>query len=232
MANTKKIGFVAWDQVEQPKRNFDSAYDNILKFEKGENTIRILTRPAAKYVHQGIKFDPNEVGYGSRVDCSADDSCPACLMGDVAKKKYIFGVIDRKSQSYKLIEISSFLADQIKKFVNNEHYGPVERYDIVITKDPTAPPAGHYSPLPLPPKELSAADLEIRKNIDLDQIKNLCTPPTNAKVQERLDKARAKKQEQSKQKPGPVVKQTKPEVQVSQEDLQALDESMEFPSVN
>jgi len=189
MANTT-FGEVSWDEESsgggEKKSN---AKDTFLRLEDGSNVVRLLTRPHQYLVHKGIKRE-NDKGYGQKVSCSiANGSCTLCDQGLKPSQRWFLGVIDRKTSSYKILDISWQVFSQIKKLAKStEVWGDPLKYDLDIVVDRNGGPTGYYSVQPRPHKPLSAADQQIRDNADLEDLKRRVVPPTPEVVAKRVEK--------------------------------------------
>jgi len=208
--NTNKYGLVSWDDVEFPPKNNGKSFqkDEYMKLQNGDNFMRIVTKPAQYKVHTW-KTSPNAPGFGDKVYCSFDlhGKCACCetmveiekkdgkkiKVPNQPKKRWWIGVIDRRDQRYKLIDISENVFKMIQDYSREEDYGAPERYDINIKMDKNAPPAKYYTVLAKVPKPMSPADLEIKAGADLERLAAKCTPPTPEQVVARMNALRAKK---------------------------------------
>lgn len=189
MANTT-FGEVSWDEEssgggEKKSNNKDT----FLRLDDGSNVVRLITRPHQYLVHKGIKRE-NDKGYGQKVNCSmANGSCTLCEQGMKPNQRWLLGVIDRKTSSYKILDISWQVFSQIKKLAKNtEVWGDPLKYDLDIVVDKNGGPTGYYSVQPRPHKPLSAADQQIRDNADLEDLKRRVVPPTPDVVAKRVEK--------------------------------------------
>jgi hypothetical protein len=163
-----------------------------LRLGEGSNEIRLVTAPFQYLVHK-IKKDPNDKkDFGQKVLCSQlNGSCPACLEGDKAKPRWFYGVISRKDNTYKILDISFAVFDKIRKLARNtQRWGDPTKYDIDIVVDKTGGPTGYYSVQPIAKEPLSAADQQLKDNADTDDLKRRCTPLMPEQVQAKMDKIR------------------------------------------
>lgn len=169
------------------KKNTNSK-DLFLRLDEGSNEMRLITQPFQYLVHKYKK--DGDTGFGQKVQCSAiHGSCPLCAMGDKAKPRWLLGVISRKTNSYKILDISFAVFSQIRKYAKNaQRWGDPTKYDIDITVDKNGGATGYYSVQAIPKEPLSAADQVIKDSADLDDLKRRVTPPTPDKVQGRIDK--------------------------------------------
>jgi hypothetical protein len=188
--STQVYGEVSWESdLGFDKKNTNSK-DLFLRLDEGTNEVRLITQPFQYLVHK-IKKDPeNPKDYGSKVQCSAiHGSCPCCATGDKAKPRWLLGVISRKDQTYKILDISYAVFSQIRKYAKNvQRFGDPTKYDINIEVDKNGGATGYYSVQALNKDPLTAADQAIKDSVNMDDLKRRVTPPTPADVQKRIDK--------------------------------------------
>lgn len=167
--------------------NKTSNKDIWMKLDNGSNEMRLLTKPYPYFCHTYKK--EGDPGYGQKINCSKiNGSCPLCDAGDKAKKRYLVGVLDRRTNAFKILDISSKIYDDLKKLNANKHWGDPLKYDISIEKDKNAPPASYYAVQPLSKSPLSAEDQLVRDDAPLDILVEKTTPPTPEYVQQRIDR--------------------------------------------
>lgn len=229
--NTKnQFGATSWD-IDTGSNNFkkDNVKDLYLRLEQGSNVVRIITKPHEYLVHQ-FKVAGTE-GWGVRVLSSkfhGEDCLEQPPYNLKAKRRWLCGVIDRKTQAYKLLDISKSVFDGVRELVRDSDYGPTENYDIDIKVDKNGGATGYYKIVPKPAKPLSPSDLEIKQNIDFDDLKRRCTPPEPAAMRARVAAIIAKAN-------GGVVANKPVEAastqQVSNQNEENSDD-FDFPSVN
>lgn len=183
----QKYGEVSWGDV--PSENVPSREnrDSFLRLEKGSNVLRVITSPFQYTVHRYKK--EGDPGFGQRVMCSqANGSCALCALGDKPKRRWLLGVIDRKTKSYKILDIGISVFKAIQQLTRDDEWGEPIKYDIDIKVDPNGGATNYYNVMPKIPKPLSADDIQIKDMLDVEELKRRCLPPTPDKVQERLDK--------------------------------------------
>lgn len=164
--------------------------DLFLRLAKGSNELRLVTAPFQYLVHK-VKKDPtNPKDFGQKVGCSQlHGSCPLCDAQDKAKPRWFYGVIDRKTGTYKVLDVSFAVFSAIRKLARNTaRWGDPTKYDIDIIVDPDGSPMSYYSVQPISKEPLSATDQQLKDNADLDDLKRRCTPPTLEQLQRRIDK--------------------------------------------
>lgn len=184
------FGEVSWSDDVFPgdgKKNTNSK-DLFLRLDEGPNELRLLTKPFQYFVHKYKK--EGDAGFGQKVHCSAiHGSCPLCATGDKAKPRWLLGVISRKTNTYKILDISFAVFSAIRKYAKNPKFGDPTKYDINVEVDKNGGATGYYSVQALPKEPLSAADQVIKdKDVDEDDLKRRVTPPTADLVQKRIDK--------------------------------------------
>lgn len=186
-------GEISWEDdfgsnSEEKKVN---SKDLFLRLESGDNVVRLVTKPFQYIVHKGVKKDGDK-GFGQKVSCSNPDgkgSCPVCDLGLKATTRWFLGVIDKKTTSYKVLDISYQVYNQIRKLARNTKiWGDPEKYDLNIIVDKNGGPTGYYSVQPNPHKDLTPAELQVKEKVDVEDLKRRVMPPTVEVVQRRLDK--------------------------------------------
>ena len=120
--SNQKFGTTTWDEETGNKRGQqgDKKRDVFMRLGDGSNPVRVITKPhlylSHKYKEEG------DAGYGDKIMCSAPlhKSCPLCDRKDRAKKRWFVGVIDRKTNTYKILDISVTIYDQLKTLNRSE----------------------------------------------------------------------------------------------------------------
>lgn len=183
-----KHGEMSWTDttVDGSKK---SGKDSFLRLNQGSNVVRLLTLPHAYYQHKHII--PGGKKYGYRINCADPEhrtTCPVCKAGsDKAKRRWFLGVIDRKTNTYKILDIGFAVFKAVQLLAKDDDWGDPSRYDIDIVVDPNGGPANYYAVVAKPPKPLSAADLLIKEENTSEVLDRRAAPPTPEKVQEKLD---------------------------------------------
>lgn len=160
-----------------------------LRLEEGSNVVRLVTQPHQYITHKSVK-KVGDKGFGQKVGCSTvHGSCPLCEKGLKAGPRWLLGVIDRKTNTFKILDISYQVFSQIRKYARNVAvWGDPQKYDIDIVVDKNGGPTGYYAVQPIPHKPLSAADQKIKDDADVEELKRKVTAPSPEIVQKRLDK--------------------------------------------
>jgi hypothetical protein len=159
--------------------------DRFLKLKPGSNLIRVLTAPYQYYQHK-YKFE-GEKGFGHRIPCSAKfGSCPVCAKGDKPKKRWYLGVIDRSSNSYKILDVSWSVLSDIQTYAQDADWGNPIEYDFDIVVNPHGGPQNYYKAVAKPKRPLSATDLVQKEQVNIEYLESRCAPPDPSKVEERF----------------------------------------------
>lgn len=183
------FGEVSWtDDSFNGDKKATNSRDLFLRLEEGTNEVRLITQPFQYLVHKYKK--EGDPGFGQKVHCSSiHGSCPLCASGDKAKQRWLLGVISRKTGTYKILDISFAVFNQIRKYAKNtKSFGDPTKYDINIEVDKNGGATGYYLVQPLGKEPLTAEDQVIKDAIDFDDLKRRVTPPTPENVQKRIDK--------------------------------------------
>ena len=159
-----QYGQTDWDLVGNENKNKDFKKDMYLRLQDGPNRIRIVTKPFQYLAHTYKKE------------------------GDKAKRRWLVGVIDRKTSTFKILDIGYSVFQNIKSLTNDPDWGDPSNYDIDLVVDRNGGASGYYKTNPKPAKPLSVADLELIEAIDYDDLNRRVTPPTADKVLDRLAK--------------------------------------------
>jgi hypothetical protein len=181
-------GEVEWGDSSSGSSNKENNKDLYLKLEQGSNKVRILTKPQKYMTHKGVK-KVGEQGFGRKIPCSKENgSCPLCDKGLKAQTRYLVGVLDRKTNAYKVLDISYGVFQDIKNLNADDIWGDPTKYDISLIVDKNAAPAKYYTVQPIPHKPLSAAEQVIRDNVDMEYLKKKVEPLQSESVQKIIDK--------------------------------------------
>jgi len=183
------FGEVSWtdDVFGGDDKKHTNSKDLFLRLDEGPNEVRLITQPFQYLVHKYKK--EGDPGFGMKVQCSAiHGSCPLCADGDKAKPRWLLGVISRKTNTYKILDISFAVFSQIRKLAKNPKKGDPMKYDLNIEVDKNGGATGYYSVQSYDKEPLSATDQLIKDSVDFDDLKRRVTPPSADIVQKRIDK--------------------------------------------
>ena len=221
---------VSWDELNTSNSSSKKDFKNyFLKLKNGDNIVRLLTKPFEFQVHQ-YKPHKDDEGYGKRIMSCApaygEAADPLIAIGVKPKRKWLVGVIDRSTSTYKVLEIGAGVLKSIQNLFRDEDWGDPIQYDVNIKVDKSAAPASYYTVNPKPKKPLSAADVELKQEVDLDDLKRRTSPPTPEEMLKKIHEAHANS------KAGPFVSKVvaPTPVQDDSESEDSEDEDLDFPS--
>lgn len=182
-------GEISYNDDVYGDKKVNNSKDLFLRLDEGDNELRLLTNPFQYLVHKIKRDHTNPKDFGQKVSCSAiHGDCPACAH-DKAKPRWLYGVISRKTGTYKILDVSFAVFSQIRKLARNvQRWGDPTKYDINIVVDKNGGATGYYSVQPLPKEPLLASEQQVKDNVDLDDLKRRVTPPSADVVQKRLEK--------------------------------------------
>jgi hypothetical protein len=185
------FGEINWEDDSFSDKKANNNKDLWLRLGEGPNELRIITQPYQYLVHK-VKKDPsNPKDFGQKVSCSQiSGSCPLCDENDKAKPRWLLGVISRKDNTFKILDISYAIFSQIRKLAKNPKKGDPTKYDINIEVDKNGGATGYYSVQSYDKEPLSAADQLIKDSVDLTDLQRRVTPPNAETVQKRIEKIR------------------------------------------
>jgi hypothetical protein len=192
---TQTFGEVNWDSdldFGRPtgQSKFEGPGKDIwLRLVDGSNPIRIVTRPHQYLTHVRIKREGDR-GFGQKVGCSKANggSCPLCDAGYRATPRWYLGVIDRRTNAFRILDISYMVFQQIRK-INKSAWGDPQGFEADLMMDKKAKsPQEYYQFMPIEKKPLSPTDQSIRDQADLEYLKRRVQPPTLEMIQKRLEK--------------------------------------------
>lgn len=141
---------MSWDQISNT-----SSESLFVRLDDQRTQVRVLGDPVVYARH----WTRGHTGENCTVKCPdfgnvARKSCPVCAMGEKPRIRAIFPVIDRRTNSVKLLDIPQTVAAQIKALKNNPDWGDPLQYDITIQKSKIAKrvdyqvlPASNRTPL-------------------------------------------------------------------------------------
>ena len=191
-----KFGLVSWDEnVETGNQN--RKRDDYMRLQSGSNRLRLVTKPFQYWVHKWK--EEGMQGFGEKVYCSKfHGSCPCCDAEDndsgrtKPKRRWFTGVIDRKTGTYKILDMGVAIYQKVQGYSRDEDWGDPSQYDVDIVVNKQGGATGYYNVIAKPKTPLSDADVEIKQNVDLESLKRKCLPPSTEAVEKRLAGIRAK----------------------------------------
>ena len=182
-----QYGETSWDASGQGEGGGKVEF---IRLSQGEHKFRIVTNPFKYPVHRGIKAEGQD-GFGRKVNCSKTDtqSCPLCSAGLQVKTQYMFGVIDRSTGTFKVIDVSWQIFSIINGLVTGGIWGDPKNYDLMIKKNPKSKgPSDYYTVQPVPKEPLSVDDQRIRDEADIEYLRRKTTQPTTEETAKWLAK--------------------------------------------
>jgi hypothetical protein len=190
---TYSFGEVAWgSEVEIDKKPAAKTSDLYMRLKDGDNELRIVT-PMYQYTFH--KYKPNETdkGYGTKIRCSATKenggNCALCKAGEKVSLGWYIGVIDRASNSYKILSMSKLAMTQLLALVRNiKHWGDPTKYDINIIQNPNGGPTAFYNVQGIGKSPLSPEDQVLKDKADLEFLKARVVPPTPEDTLDKMNK--------------------------------------------
>jgi hypothetical protein len=179
----QKHGEISWSETGSSFSDKTSGKDRFLRLTPGSNKMRMVTLPHQYYQHKYMPEGGNKFGY--KIYCAGKD-CPLCLKGDKAKRRWFVGVIDRKTDQYKILDMGYSIMKDIKTQSDDVDWGPPDQYDIDIVVDPKAGSIGYYTVVAKPKTPMSATDIMKQEENGTDELMRRSSPSTAEKVLERL----------------------------------------------
>lgn len=162
-------GAVSWEQEKKSDTTSNGKdFKNFpfVRLTNGDNDLRLITNPylyrTINYRNRGVpenKGKKLKIAYpgkdGKEVSM-ADD--PALKAGFSFKSRYYAGVIDRKDNQVKIIDISSSVSTKLKACASNPKIGDPRGYDVSIVKNDKGSPTEYYNVVNYSKEPLSDED--------------------------------------------------------------------------
>ena len=125
---------MSWDQIQNT-----SSESLFVRLDEPRTQVRVLGDPVVYARH----WTKSTTGGNCTVKCPdfgsiTHKTCPVCAMNEKPRIRAIFPVIERKTNSVKLLDIPQTVAAQIKALKNNADWGDPLNYDITIQKNKVA----------------------------------------------------------------------------------------------
>jgi len=170
-----KYGKVEWEEGDV------STPSDFMNLVEGDNDVRVFTKPFQFHV----AWVKDSTGAPRKVKSSVHN-CPLMKRGEKVQTRWYVGVLDRKSDIPKILEISTQVYVGIKNLVTNSKWGPIEKYDINIKRGPKGSQP-LYTVFPYPSTDLTAEEKvmieRFNEKVDLGKFTQ---PPTPEEVAEKL----------------------------------------------
>jgi len=188
MATQQQYGKVDWAGEDRQNNSQYSRGDKFMTLEPGLNRIRILSE-AYKYVFHKIKFqNDSQSKFGRNIRCSIKE-CPLCAQGEPQKIKYVFGVVNRKTKEFKYLDAAQAIHIAIKGIQKNmPGYENVYDYDLNIIVNPNGGSTNYYQTLQGEKSPMSADDIEMMDNVDVEFIEKFIEPVSPEDVSKSVDR--------------------------------------------
>ncbi len=167
-----KYGEVDWNSGDAGSGGKKAEF---MKLTEGSNVVRIMANPIQYYVHWLELPDGSRKKLNSPVD-SPDLVRKLEDAGFGKKASWLVKVLDRKDDTFKILEIGSQIYNGVKALFNNPKWGKVTQYDVTINKGPKgAQPLYTVTPDPKEPLDKSLQDKFVKFNDQLN-IDRLISP--------------------------------------------------------
>jgi hypothetical protein len=219
------FGEASWEEKDS-----SSNKDIYMRLEQGDNFVRILTKP---YKYSVYFYGADEKGKGGSriIACEEGSKDPIKALGIKPKIRFLMGVIDRKTNTYKILDTAYSVYKSLKNFSNSAKWGNPTEYDINIKVDKNGAPSDYYSVLPDPKEPLSEADRKILSSVNIEDLQIRSAPLTPERMVELMEIIDRKKGEKS----SPVAAVKQPEVvaqRVTKEEVEnrVASSDIDFPS--
>ncbi len=188
---SEKFGLVSWEEDVNVGGNNNRKRDDYMRLQSGSNRVRLITKPFQYWTHKWK--EEGMQGFGEKVYCSKfHGSCPCCDAEDRPKRRWFAGIIDRKTGTYKILDMGVAIYQKVQGYSRDEDWGDPSQYDIDIVVDKNGGATGYYNVIPKPKSSMTDDDLKLKQDVDLDALKRKCLPPTPEGVAKRLAGIRAK----------------------------------------
>lgn len=154
---------------------------DFMNLEEGSNVVRIITNPYQFYV----AWCKDASGQNRKIK-SAMENCPLVERGENVVPRWYVGVIDRKTNSPKIVELSRQAFQSIVNLKKKEKWGDPRKYDIDIERHPKGSQP-LYTVSPEPKEPLTDAEKAMAKAfLEKVDLAKMVEPPTREEVLEKL----------------------------------------------
>lgn len=165
----------------------DLGGNDFMSLEEGSNIVRIVTSPYQFYV----AWTQDATGQNRKIR-SAVENCPLAKRGDKIQPRWYIGVLDRKSNQPKILEVGRQIFQQIVALRKRDKWGDPRAYDINVERQPKGSQP-LYVVMPEPKEPLTKDEMTKLKDafgskeapgrIDLNK---MTEPPTPEEVAQQL----------------------------------------------
>jgi hypothetical protein len=156
-----------------------------MRLEPGENTVRIMANPVQFYIHW------IETPDGKLKKVNSPVSSPELVRrleeaGFKRRPKWMVKVLDRRDDTFKLLELGTQIYSGIKALFNHKKWGKVTAYDLTIERGPKgAQPLYRVTPDPKEALDAKFQEAFVKFNDNLN-IDGLVQPADPSKIYELL----------------------------------------------
>jgi len=109
----------------------DLGGNDFMNLEEGSNIVRVVTSPYQFYV----AWTQDASGQNRKIR-SAVENCPLAKRGDKIQPRWYIGVLDRKTNQPKILEVGRQIFQQVVALRKREKWGDPRAYDINIERQP------------------------------------------------------------------------------------------------
>jgi hypothetical protein len=189
-SGNRASGEVSWSNTKLFDGSKPEKKDEWLRLATGSNIVRIVTNPFQYYQHQ-LVIPGDTKPYGRRIPCSRtkDTGCPICEKGgdeNKAKRRWLLGVIDRKTNMFKILDVGYGVFKGIQVLANDADWGNPQEFNCDILNSGQG--AQRYAVIGKPKTPLSASDLALIEEHGTESLVFRTTPPSYERVQEIIQK--------------------------------------------
>jgi len=126
---------IVFGEVDWNSGDTGAPKNDYMRLEEGENVVRVMGNPVQYYVHWIVTTDGSKRKIVSPIDSMAlvsrlEDA------GFKRKATWMVKVLDRKTDTFKILEVGSQIYNGIRSLYNNTKWGKVTDYDISIMRGP------------------------------------------------------------------------------------------------
>lgn len=147
-----------------------------MRLKEGNNVLRFISLPHKYHSHS---WKPEGTsGYGTKICCTAElGSCDLCAADVKVDTRFYYLVIDRETDTVKLLDVGTQLFNKLKDLAQNKFWGDPQTYDVAVVRNKAAGPSGFYNVVPAGSKgPLSVSDQVLRDACDTSVLAKRCTP--------------------------------------------------------
>ena len=109
----------------------DLGGNDFMNLEEGSNIVRVVTSPYQFYV----AWTQDASGQNRKIR-SAVENCPLAKRGDKIQPRWYIGVLDRKSNQPKILEVGRQIFQQVVALRKRDKWGDPRAYDLNVERQP------------------------------------------------------------------------------------------------